>query len=438
MTVTAPASVGPRLLAGVASGLGPDLEAHLSVHGPLPSGAFASGAGARALFGEVARSGLTGRGGAGFPTAAKLELLARQRRRGLLLVNAMEGEPASGKDAVLLGRSPHLVLDGAQVAAALSGAEGIVVCVAAEDPAGAGAIRRAVAERERRRLDLLPVRLEQPPGRYAAGEESALADWVGGGRGLPAFRPDKSVPLSVRRRPALVQNAETMAQLALVARHGADWFRTAGLPDAPGTALVTLCGAVPSPGVVEVELGTPLAAVLELGGWQGRPQGVLLGGYGGAFLGGDDLDVAYAPGPLAARGAGVGAGIVGVVPEGACGVAETARIVAYLAGQSAGQCGPCTFGLPALAQDLDVLTRGATDRRLLERLETRLGLVEGRGACRLPDGAVRLVRSALVAFGDDVAAHARRRPCPGWNRRPLFPTPAPGPVPLPPRAGAGR
>ncbi|MDE3086279.1 MAG: hypothetical protein KGJ77_05875, partial [Acidobacteriota bacterium] len=279
---------------------------------------------------------------------------------------------------------------------------------------------------------------EQPPGRYAAGEESALADWVGGGRGLPAFRPDKTVPLSVRRRPALVQNAETMAQLALVARHGADWFRTAGLPDAPGTTLVTLCGGLPHPGVVEVELGTPLGAVLELGGWSGRPQGVLLGGYGGAFLSGDHLDVAYAPAPLAARGAAVGAGIVGVVPEGACGVAETARIVAYLAGQSAGQCGPCTFGLPALAEDLALLTRGGADRRLLERLDLRLGLVEGRGACRLPDGAVRLVRSALAAFADDVAAHARRRPCPAWNRQALFPAPAPGPAPLPPRPGAGR
>ena len=437
MTVTA-ATVGARLLLAAAAGRGPDLESHLSVHGPLPAAGFASSTAGQSLYTQIARSGLTGRGGAGFPTAAKIELLASQRRRGTVLVNAMEGEPASGKDGVLLQHAPHLVLDGAQVAAALVGAQDIVVCVAADDAGGAEAVARALAERHRGRVDPVPARLEQPPGRYAAGEESALADWVGGGRGLPAFRPDKSLPLAVRRRPALVQNAETLAQLALVTRHGAEWFRSAGLPDAPGTTLVTLCGAVPSPGVVEVELGTPVSALLELGGWRGRPQGVLLGGYGGAFLSGDDVDTPYAPGPLAERGAVVGAGIAGVVPEGACAVAETARIVSYLAGQSAGQCGPCTFGLPALAQDLALLARGGADGRLLERLEGRLGAIDGRGACRLPDGAVRLVRSALRVFADDVTAHARRRPCPGWNRRALFPVPPSGPAPSAPTARTAR
>jgi NADH:ubiquinone oxidoreductase subunit F (NADH-binding) len=404
------------LLRATRPGAGPDLGAHLSAHGPLPELPRQ----AAALAEELVRAGLTGRGGAGFPTARKLELLARHSRP-LLLANAMEGEPASAKDRVLLERAPHLVLDGAQVAASVVGAEAVMVCVAAEHQASGLAVERAIRERIHAGHDRIPCRLVRPPGRYLAGEESALTDWVGGGAGLPRFRPDKAVPLRVRRRPVLVQNAETLAHVALVARHGASWFRAAGLPDAPGTTLVTVTGAVPSPGVLEIELGTPLRVVLERAGYDTEPQAVLLGGYGGSWVPGSAVEVPYAPGPLSELGASPGAGVVGVLTGTACGVAETAGIVEFLAGERAGQCGPCTFGLPALCGDLQQLQRGSADGRLLDRLRTRLDAVNGRGACKLPDGAVRLVRSALDVFAADVRAHARGAPCPGWNRRSLLP-----------------
>lgn len=406
-----------RLLLAARTGSGPDLGAHLSAHGPLPELRKGS---APALGAELARAGLTGRGGAGFPTAKKIELL-RRHSRPLLLANAMEGEPASAKDRVLLERAPHLVLDGAQVAAAVVGAEAVLVCVAAGHEASASAAQRAIRERVHARRDHVPCRLVRPPGRYLAGEESALTDWVGGGAGLPTFRPDKTIPLRARRRPVLVQNAETLAHIALVARHGADWFRSAGLPDAPGTTLVTVCGAVPAPGVLEIELGTSLRTILEGAGCDAEPQALLLGGYGGTWVPGSALDVAYAPRPLAEFGASPGAGVIGVLPAEACGIAETAGIADYLSRQRAGQCGPCTFGMPALCDDLQRLRRGGADGRLLDRLRSRLDAVEGRGACRLPDGAVRVVRSALEVFAADVRSHGRGAPCPGWNRRPLFP-----------------
>jgi len=180
---------------------------------------------------------------------------------------------------------------------------------------------------------------------------------------------------------------------------------------------------VERPGVMEVELGTPVGRILDWAGMPGPPGGVLLGGYGGAWIAGSDLDVPFAPAALRQRGAAVGAGVIGVLPAGACGVAETARLVAYLADESAGQCGPCVFGLPAVAEDLDRLAVGAADPALLERLRRRLEVIDGRGACGLPDGAVRLAQSALRVFGTDVANHARRRPCSGWAHGPVFPTP---------------
>ena len=420
-TATAPRTATTRLLSAPASGAGPGLEDHVRVHGAPPVTRGRPHPHPDHLLAEIVASGLTGRGGAGFPSARKLELLRHQRRRPVVLVNAMEGEPASMKDQLLLERSPHLVLDGAQVTAAVVGATEVVVCVPADRHGAVAAVRRAQDERARAGLDPVPVRLELPPGRYAAGEESALADWVGGGRGLPSFRLDKGSPLTVRRHPVLVHNAETLAHAALIARHGAAWFRGAGLPDAPGTTLVTVTGAVSSPGVLEVELGTPLRAVLERAGMPAEPQALLLGGYGGTWIPGGLLDTPYAPAPLAAAGGSVGAGVIGVLPPDACGIAETARVVTALAGESAGQCGPCVLGLPAVADDLVRLARGAADGRLLDRLAGRMAAVDGRGACRLPDGAVRLARSALSVFAPDVRNHSRRRPCPGWNRRPLLP-----------------
>lgn len=410
-----------RLLAVADNGGGPDLDTHVQVHGDPPR---LTGAAARdGVLGALSRSGVTGRGGAGFPTTRKVDLLARQRRRPVLLVNAMEGEPASAKDRVLLERAPHLVLDGAQVTGALIRADHIVLFIPAEHGGAAHAVQVALAERARRRIDALHVELAAPPARYAAGEESALADWAAGGSGLPMFRPDKGVPMAVRRSPVLVQNAETLAHVALVARHGDAWYRSVGAPDAPGTTLVTVTGAVQRPGVMEVELGTPVGHILAWAEVRRQPGGVLLGGYGGAWIEGSDLDVPFSPAALRERGAAVGAGVIGVLPAGACGLAETARLVAYLADESAGQCGPCTFGLPAVAEDLDRLAMGAADPALLERLRRRLEVIPGRGACGLPDGAVRLAHSALRVFAFDVANHARRRPCPGWAHRPTFPTP---------------
>ena len=148
----------------------------------------------------------------------------------------------------------------------------------------------------------------------------------------------------------------------------------------------------------------------------GPPQAFLVGGYGGSWVGPAHFDTPYASLSLRAIGATAGVGIVIVLGQDACGLMESARIAHYMAGQSAGQCGPCVYGLPAIADDLTRLARGQVDHRLMARLERRLDEVEGRGACRHPDGAVNLVRSALEVFAADVRAHAHGAPCPHSNR----------------------
>jgi NADH:ubiquinone oxidoreductase subunit F (NADH-binding) len=372
---------------------------------------------------QVDAAGLTGRGGAGFPTARKLQTFRSGRRHGLLAVNAMEGEPASQKDRALLSGAPHLVLDGAELVAAAIGAREIAVCVADDRADNAERVRVALAERATAGLRRIPARLILAPGRYVTGEESALVAWLAGGPAHPQFRTDKATPLTIKRRPVLVQSAETLAHVALIARYGPEWFRSVGLRDAPGTCLVTVSEPAVSPAVCEVELGTPVARILERAGIRGPLGAVLVGGYGGTWLRPGLIDTPYAPKPLAAVGSAVGAGVIAAIAASSCGIAESARVATYMANESAGQCGPCVFGLHAVAQDLVQLARGECDSQTLNRLTHRLGSVDGRGACAHPDGVVRFVRSALEVFARDVSEHARRRPCAEWNHRPILPVP---------------
>ncbi len=389
-----------------------DLAAHRTVHGPCPRADLFEGG---RLVATVAAAGLLGRGGGGFPVWAKLDA-ARRHRCGTVVVNAMEGEPASGKDAVLLLSAPHLVLEGAQLVAAISRARRVVACVASNRDDMATSLSAAMGERRVHAPSEVPVELVRPPGRYIAGEESALVGWLARGRGAPVFRPDKAVPLMLGRAAVVVHNPETLAQVALVARvlaaHPEDDPAGVGADVAARlTALVTVSGAVTRPGVVEVPLGTSVSSIIELAGPGEPASAALVGGFGGVWLGRDQMDVPYRAEELRAVGAAPGAGVLVALPETACGLAESARIASWMASESAGQCGPCLYGLPAVARDLSLLASGRPDPRLMDRLTGRLDIIEGRGGCRHPDGVVRMVRTALSVFRADVDRHLRGRPC---------------------------
>ncbi len=394
----------PRVLAA-ASGRPLSLAEHDDVFGlarPVP-----------AFLEELEASGLTGRGGAAFPTFRKAKLLRDQRGHSkFVVVNAMEGEPAAHKDRTLLAANPHLVLDGAEYLAAAIGAKHIVVAVSRDNPATVNHLSHAIHERERRTLRGAKFELHTPPWRYVAGEESALVHWLDDNESLPQYRPRRPHILRIGHAPVLLDNAETCAQVGLIARYGGQWFRSIGTTTSPGSTLVSVSGAVTRPTVMEVALGTPLRTVLAAAGADTDPQAVLLGGYGGAWLDGRNIDVPYANESLGSLDATVGAGIIIVLPRGACGLAETTRIARWMANESARQCGPCAFGLPAIADDLQRLTLDARDATAAhDRLLERCGVVEGRGACRHPDGVVRLVRSALRVFADHVEEHASGIPC---------------------------
>ncbi|GAA2111559.1 NADH-ubiquinone oxidoreductase-F iron-sulfur binding region domain-containing protein [Microlunatus panaciterrae] len=356
-------------------------------------------------------AGLRGHGGAGFPTATKISAVAGHRPR--MIINLCDGEPLVHKDATLFAGSAGLVVDGAALVAQAVGAREVIF--AAHHGSATLAQLRALLPAEAhlfRHVDVLAV-----PPRYVASEESALASMAVGESERPGFR---SQPLVFGgpgrgRVPVLVLNAETCAQMAQL------WARLLAGETAPrlSSRLVTVAGAVVRPGVVEVPLGRPVSDVVwAAGGPTDRPRAVLLGGFGGSWLRWQDAErLALSPESAAAAGVSLGAGLLYLQPVGECPHRLVQQILDYLAGESAGQCGPCMFGLPAVAADWGQLV----DRRLgpsaWDRLQRRMPVIAGRGACRHPDGAMRQAASALDVFGSHLKSHWSGR-CAGNGRHP--------------------
>jgi NADH:ubiquinone oxidoreductase subunit F (NADH-binding) len=374
-----------------------------------------------ALIDAAAAAGLRGRGGAAFPAAVKLRAVAAQRGRRALVANGAEGEPMSAKDRVLLERVPELVLDGVLLAAQAVGARDVVIAVKRSAPAAQEAVLRALAGRR----DARGVRVQTVPDAYLAGEETALLRNLDGGPVKPTLTPPLPYERGLGRRPTLVSNVETLAQLALIARHGPGWFRALGTAEHPGSALVTLSGAVARPGVYELGLGTPLAQVIAGAGGQSEPlRALLVGGYYGSWLTADEVgSTRLDDGSLRGHGAGLGAGVLVALPASACPVAEVTRVVRWMAAENSGQCGPCVHGLDAIAGGLGAIAAGGAGRETVARLERWSGQVQGRGACHHPDGVVRFVRSALRAFGDELEDHRRHGPCDACEARPVLAVP---------------
>ena len=429
----APAGL-PRLLSGIRPEGTLSLDEHEALHGPLPR--VLSGSRRRSreraafLIDEVERAGLIGRGGAAFPTAAKLRAVARSGGRAIVVVNAVEAEPASLKDRVLLEALPHLVLDGAILAAEALRADEAVIAVGEHAALAAEQTQAAIYERAERTAGAGPrLSLAGAPARYVAGQETALVNHLNGGPAKPTFTPPLPFERGVRRRPTLVSNAETLAHLALIARHGAPWFRELGTSTQPGSTLVTLSGAVALPGAYEIEPGVELGALVASAGGASAPlAGALIGGYGGTWIAASELDgLLLCNEQLLNHGASLGAGVIALLSTRACPVRETARLARWLARESARQCGPCTFGLPALAEVVEQIADGAAGARALERIGQLGSLISRRGACAHPDLAVNTVTSALLAFEPEFLEHVRHGPCARCANPAELPLPARSP-----------
>ena len=403
-----------------------DLADHLDRYGHRPSGLGRNGAG---LLAAMDAAALTGRGGAHFPAPAKWRAVLAAGGGGYVVANAAEGEPASAKDAALLQHRPHLVLDGLAAAAEALGAVGSVLWLHDTAEHTRRAVDRALTERRAARLAEPPVRVLCGPERYLTGESSAVLDGIAGGPALPTFRRVPAARAGLAGRPTLVQNVETLARVALIARGGAEAGVPGPLVTVVAGGVLTVCEPPP-----HVTVGGLLWHIGLLGPGVRPPGAALFGGYGGAWaawpavadralgrLDGRRPDGRSGPYP-ADSVPSLGAGVIAPLPPDACGLAETAAVLGYLARSSARQCGPCVFGTRDLADTAARLAAGRARRADVRRLHRLIGEVDGRGACALPDGAARLARTALAVFHDDLKQHLSGR-CRHRGAGPVLPIP---------------
>ncbi|MFJ9817415.1 NADH-ubiquinone oxidoreductase-F iron-sulfur binding region domain-containing protein [Streptomyces sp. NPDC101151] len=387
-----PGLLAPLLSGAWLSGGSEDLARYLAEGGyaPLPA--------PDRLLDRIAAAGLRGRGGAGFPAAVKIRAVRDAPGPPVVVANGEEGEPGSVKDRWLLRHRPHMVLDGLRLAAAMTGAER--GCVYLSDARAERAVRRALAERPPE-LHIDVVRTEHA---YVAGEETAVVRRIDGGPALPTAKPPRPFESGVGGAPTLVANVETLARVALT--HS----RPEAADDVAGAHLLTLAGARGAAALVEVPVGTHLKVLADLCG-HGRAEAVLMGGLFGGLHGAGWTDLPLDHESLTAAGGALGCGALYFLHPEDCPVAVAGEATAYLAAQSARQCGVCVSGTGALAGTLTSVARGTANHDTTDQLHRWSRQLPGRGACGLLDAAARIVATLLAHFPDRVDAH-RGSACP--------------------------
>jgi NADH:ubiquinone oxidoreductase subunit F (NADH-binding) len=321
-----------------------------------------------------------------------------------VVVNGSESEPASYKDRTLMRRAPHLVLDGLALVSHALRARDLVVAV--HDGASAQSIEHAIRERAD-----LRVRVVRTPAGFVSGEARAVVEALDGRPAVPTGRRTLPTASGVRGRPTFLSNVETFAQLAVAARMGVR-FADRGAREEAGTTLATVCAHGRRPFVVEAPTDARLADLLGL--VDAHRSLVLIGGYHGTFCRAVETLPLSRP-ALRERGISLGAGALLALSAETCWLREVSAVADYLSAESAGQCGPCLFGLAAIADDLRRMVIG--DRPAFDRLRSRLGVVPGRGACAHPDGTVRMIASFLAAAPDEIDLHLAHGTCARpWHR----------------------
>jgi NADH:ubiquinone oxidoreductase subunit F (NADH-binding) len=376
---------------------------------------------------EIAAAGLRGRGGAGFSTAAKwASVRSGPGSRRYVVANGAEGEPATFKDRALLRRDPYRVVEGAAIAAIAVGADDMFLATKRSYEEAAANLRRAAEELAGAGLlGNVSVTVVEGPGEYLFGEEKALLEVIEGHEPLPRLLPPWQHGLFAtapsggweaesagvtdvgESNPTVVNNVETLAAAAHILGRGANWFRSMGTDESPGTVIVTIVGDVVAPGVHEVELGTPLSDVLALCGGP-RPGRVLRAAFSGVsnpVLPAEDFEVPLSYEGLAACGSGLGAAGFAIYDDTADMVDVARTLSRFLAVESCGQCPPCKRESIAITDQLDAIIEGRADDTSLAQIGRSLQLVTDANRCYLGTQEQNVVSSIMRTFPEDFALH---------------------------------
>ncbi|MDP8993196.1 MAG: SLBB domain-containing protein, partial [Actinomycetota bacterium] len=384
---------------------------------------------------ELEASGLRGRGGAGFPTGRKWRTVVENLSPTMpatVVVNAAEGEPGTFKDRAIVRANPYRVMEGALVAAATVGADGVIVALKASFHQEIARIRAAMDEMRRAGWsEGVEMFVVEGPGEYLFGEETALLEVVAGREPFPRIAPpfrhgvDEAGPAvasaagvamagpeSELTPPTLVNNAETFANVANLLAEGPDWFRAVGTEQSTGTIVCTVTGRIRRHGVAEFPMGTSLGEVVDtVGGGtaSGHEVMAVMSGVATPLVPGSALDTPVSYEGMEEIGSGLGTGGFIVFDDTTDPAAVAQGVSHFLAVESCGQCTPCKQDGLALAELLERLRRSEPEAGLVASIQDRVSTVSERARCYLAHQHQRVVDSILRLFPDELEAHATGR-----------------------------
>jgi NADH-quinone oxidoreductase subunit F len=388
----------PDLAAYLAAGGGTGLQRALELGGP-------------AIVEMVRRSGLRGRGGAGFPTGIKWKGVAGDHQPRAVVCNAAEGEPGTSKDRTILNRDPYRVIEGMAIAAVAVGASTVYLGIKARftEPIA----RLDFAAREMAAAGLLEgidFRVVEGPDDYLLGVETALLEVIQGNDPLPRTVPPYIQGLVApdgSEHATVVNNVETLANVPGIVSQGADWFRSIGTERSPGTMVFTVSGDVKTPAVAELPLGTPLSfLVYGPGGGMStdRPPKLIVSGASNRPLTAAEIDTPMSFEGMESIGSGLGSGGFIVYDDSTCAVEVALLLSTFLQKGSCGQCPPCKLGTTAYMKGFGLLMEGRASVDDVDDLNAWLTRVTDANRCGLGAGQRELARGILDNFADDVAA----------------------------------
>jgi len=373
----------------------------------------------------VKKSGLRGRGGAGFPAGMKWGFVPKDPSRPkYLCCNADESEPGTCKDRVLMERDPHMVVEGIIIASYAIQAHHAFVYVRGEFVYPARRMEEAVKEAyEKGFLGKnilgtgydLDIVVHTGGGAYICGEETALLSSLEGDRGLSRIRPPFPAIKGLYGSPTVVNNVETLANLPHIFNRGVEWYRSHGTEKSPGTKIFSLSGNVERPGNYEVDLGTPLSYVINKlgGGVQGgrKLKAIIPGGSSTPLLMPNQIDTLLDFESVSAAGSMLGSGAIIVIDERACMVWVAMKLINFYAHESCGKCTPCRDGTAWLKQIIGRIENGGGLPGDIELILDVCDNILGRTICPLGDAAVMPTQSIIAHFRDEFEYHIERRAC---------------------------
>lgn len=375
---------------------------------------------------EVSEAGLRGRGGAGFPTGKKWSLTREAPEESRYLVmNGGEDEPGSKKDRVLMEDLPHLVIEGTILSAYAIGASKVYLYINARYENALKSITEALAEAKSAGYwgeDIfdsgfnVEIEIVAAPHNYVAGEDTAVLEVIEGRKPLPRQKPPFPVTVGLFGKPTSVNNVETLANVAPIILHGADWYRKIGTAESPGTMIFSLDEDVNRPGTYELPFGTPLRYLIEEcgGGLKSgkKIKAIMPAAPSSAYLPAEKIDTPLDHNSIREAGSGLGCGVVRLVSEGSCIVEELVKIAEFFAAESCGQCPACRMETNTLSMMMKKVQQGQGGDAMLEQFGKILAFNKGKGFCNLIAMPGPPIESAIALFPGDFEAHLTTGKCP--------------------------